>query len=66
MMDFHYNLIEPTFGDKAVIVYSDTDSFVYAIAHPNIYDWMKQNKTWFELSKCQREDLNVTIIRTAW
>ena len=51
MMDLHYNLMEPTFGEKAKIVYSDTDSFVYEIEHPNVYDWIGQNKTWFDLSK---------------
>ncbi len=57
MLRFHYDLMEPTFGEKAEVVYSDTDSFVYAIEHPNIYEWIGENKTWFDLSKCKREEL---------
>jgi hypothetical protein len=57
MLKFHYEVMEKQFGEKAKVVYSDTDSYVYEIEHPNIYEWMKENKTWFDLSKCKREDL---------
>ena len=51
MMDFHYNVIQKQFGDRAKLIYSDTDSFVYEIEHPNIYKWIKENKEHFDLSK---------------
>ena len=57
MMDIHYNVIEAQFGNRAKLIYSDTDSFVYEIEHENIYDWIKDNKSWFDLSKSKREDL---------
>ncbi len=57
MLKLHYNVMEKQFGDKAKVVYSDTDSYVYEIEHANIYEWMKKNKTWFDLSKCKRDDL---------
>ena len=57
MMDFHYNVMEAQFGSRAKLIYSDTDSFVYEIEHENIYDWIKDNKEWFDLSKSKREDL---------
>jgi hypothetical protein len=57
MMDFHYNVIQAQFGNRAKLIYSATDSFVYEIEHDNIYDWIKKNKKWLDLSKSEREDL---------
>ncbi len=57
MMDFHYNVIQKAFGDRAKLIYSDTDSFVYEIEHEDIYEWIGENKEWFDLSKCEREGL---------
>ena len=50
-------MIEAKFGSRAKLIYSNTDSFVYGIEHENIYDWIKENKNWFDLSKSKREDL---------
>ena len=30
---------------------------VYNIEHPDIYDWMKNNKQYFDLFDCKRDDL---------
>ncbi len=57
MMDFHYNVIQAQIGNKAKFIYSDTDSFVYEIEHNNIYEWIKENKEHFDLSKSERPDL---------
>ena len=57
MMDFHYNVIEKVFHGKYNLIYSDTDSLVYRIEHPNIYEWIKDNKTHFDLSESANDDL---------
>jgi hypothetical protein len=44
MMNFHYNVIEKQFHGKYNLIYSDTDSFVYRIEHPDIYKWVDENK----------------------
>jgi len=50
MMKFHYDVIETKFENKYDLIYSDTDSLVYRIETPDIYKWMKDNKTHFDLS----------------
>jgi hypothetical protein len=58
MLEFHYNVIDKQFGNKAKLIYSDTDSFVYEIEHDDIYEWQKQNEDeWFDLSDSKRPDL---------
>jgi hypothetical protein len=50
MMNFHYNVIHKEFEGKYNLIYSDTDSFVYNIEHPDIYKWIGENKNHFDLS----------------
>ena len=58
MLEFHYDVIDKQFGDKAKLIYSDTDSFVYEIEHDDIYKWQKENADeWFDLSDSMRPDL---------
>ena len=57
IMDFHYNVIQQQFGNRAKLVDSDTYSFVYEIEHDNIYEWIKENNEHFDLSKTDRYDL---------
>jgi hypothetical protein len=58
MLEFHYEVIDKQFGEKAKLIYSDTDSFVYEIEHEDIYKWQKENATeWFDLSDSKRPDL---------
>ena len=40
MMQFHFDVIETEFKNKYQLLYSDTDSMVYNIQHPDIHDWM--------------------------
>ena len=39
------------------MIYSDTDSLVYDIFTPDIYEWIKNNKHYFDLSDSMRPDL---------
>ena len=58
MMKFHYNVIHKNFENNYNLLYSDTDSLIYSINHEDIYEWVKQNKDYFDLSDCQRLDLH--------
>jgi hypothetical protein len=58
MLEFHYDVIDKQFGNKAKLIYSDTDSFVYEIEDDDIYKWQKENEDeWFDLSDSKRADL---------
>ena len=37
MFDFHYNYIKPKYGDKAKLLFTDTDSFLYEILTEDFY-----------------------------
>ena len=57
MMDFHYNTIHKNFKGRYNLLYSDTDSVVYSIKHDDIYEWIKQNKQYFDMSDSKRPEL---------
>mgnify|MGYP003342229251 CR=1 FL=1 len=57
MMDFHYNVIHKEFEGKYNLLYSDTDSCVYNIEHPDIYKWVSDNREHFDLSDSLNKDL---------
>ena len=57
MMDFHYNVIHKNFEGRYNLVYSDTDSFIYLIQHDDIYEWVKDNKQYFDLSESVRHEI---------
>jgi len=57
MMNFHYNVIHKEFEGKYNLIYSDTDSFVYNIEHPDIYKWIGENKNYFDLSDSLNKEI---------
>ena len=57
MLDFHYNVINKEFENNYNLIYSDTDSLVYNIKTPDLYDWIKHNKKYFDLSDSKRPEL---------
>jgi hypothetical protein len=57
MMRFHYNVIEKTFPGSYDLIYSDTDSFVYDIRCPDVYDWVWKQRKHFDLSESLREEV---------
>jgi len=57
MMDFHYNTIHKNFEGRYNLLYSDTDSVVYSFKHDDIYEWIKQNKQYFDMSDSKRPEL---------
>jgi hypothetical protein len=64
MMRFHYEVIHANFENKYELIYSDTDSFVYNIQHPDIYKWIKNNNSHFDLSddRYDKDDSNKKVL----
>ena len=56
-MNFHYNVIHKEFDGKYNLIYSDTDSFVYNIEHPDIYKWVGEINKYFDLSDSLNNDI---------
>ena len=57
MMKFHYEVIHETFRGRYRLLYSDTDSLIYSIIHDDIYEWMKENRQYFDFSDSLRLDM---------
>ena len=62
-MDFNYNVIHKNFEGRYNLVYSDTDSFMYLIQHDDIYEWIKDNKQYFDLSESVSHDIRENAIK---
>jgi len=50
--DFHYSYVKPKYGDKAKLLYTDTDSFIYKIGADDYYiDVAGDVERWFDTSE---------------
>jgi hypothetical protein len=50
MYDFHYGFIKNKYGNKAKLLFTDTDSLCYEIETKDVYQDMYDNKEMFDLS----------------
>ena len=57
MYDFHYGFIKQKYGNKAKLLFTDTDSLCYEIRTGDIYEDMYDNKEMFDLSDITDERL---------
>lgn len=50
VFDFHYSYIKPKYGNRAKLLFTDTDSLTYVIETDDIYQDMYQDKHQFDFS----------------
>lgn len=50
MQKFHYDVVKPNLGDKADLLFTDTDSLCYHIRGTNAYEFMHAHKEHFDMS----------------
>ena len=50
MSDYWYGHIKPTYGDRARLLYTDTDSFIMEIQTPDVYADMAANDALYDFS----------------
>src|SRR5271165_2446396 len=59
MYDFHYQYIKNKYGNNAQLLFSDTDSLCYEIKTEDFYQDMFDNKSLFDLSDIQADNLRI-------
>ena len=58
MYKFHYEYIKAKYGNKAQLLFTDTDSLTYEIETEDVYEDFKQNSELFDFSGYDREHPN--------
>ncbi len=56
MYRFHYNYVKPKWGDKASLLFTDTDSLCYEIRTDDFYEDIKNDvNEWFDTSNYEKD-----------
>ena len=50
MYDFHYNFIKAKYGEKVILLFSDTDSLCYHIKTEDVYEDLFEHRDLFDNS----------------
>jgi hypothetical protein len=56
MFDFHYNYIKENYGDKAKLLFTDTDSLCYHIKTEDLYQDFFNDKQFFDFSDFPKDN----------
>ena len=57
MYEFWYDYINPKYGDRAKLCYTDTDSFIIYIKTEDFFEDISNDvKKWFDTSNCNKND----------
>jgi len=62
MYDFHYNYIKKNYGNKATLLFTDTDSLCYHIETKDIYKDMEKEKDIFDFSNYEEDHFLFDLI----
>ena len=57
MLDFHYNLLLPFYGDRLSLLFTDTDSFIYEVLTQDVYSDLFQKKEYFDFASYPKSSL---------
>ena len=57
MNDFHYNYIKQKYGNKAKLLFTDTDSLTYEIEAEDVYQDFRVDKNKFDKSDYPKDNL---------
>ena len=55
MYKFWYEVLKKKFGNKIRLLYHDTDAFVIEFIECNPYEFMLENREWFDISKYPKD-----------
>ena len=55
MYKFWYEVLKKKFGNKIRLLYHDTDAFVIEFVECNPYEFMLENREWFDISKYPKD-----------